>query len=89
MTEDSLMKFALAGSRRISSDSVSPGPSLGLPWLNDLMWAELKYLSKLKPFTMENLTHHIEQNPEAWNRLIDIDTIEYKDLPNADILNLK
>jgi len=54
------MKFALAGSRRISSDSVSPGPSLGLHWLNDLMWAELKYLSKLKPFTMENLTHHIE-----------------------------
>ena len=83
------MKFALAGSRRVNQDSISPGPSIGLPWLNDLMWAELKYLSKLKPFNFGNLTDHIEKNPEAWNKLIDMDTIEYKDLPNGELLNLK
>jgi len=83
------MEFALTGSRRVAADVKSPGPSIGLPWLNDLMWAELKYLSKLKPFNFANLTSHIEQNPTLWHSLIDKDKVNFEDLPNNGLLNLK
>ena len=89
LTDDTLMNFALAGSRRVSADVKSPGPQIGLPWLNDMMWAELKYLSKLKPFNFGNLTSHIESNPALWHELIELDAIDFADLPNNGLLNLK
>jgi hypothetical protein len=89
LTDDTLMNFALAGSRRVSADVKSPGQSIGLPWLNDMMWAEMKYLSKLKPFNFGNLTDHVEKNPALWAELIEAESINFENLPNHGLLNLK
>jgi hypothetical protein len=89
LTDDTLMNFSLAGSRRVSADVKSPGSQIGLPWLNDMMWAELKYLSKLKPFNFGNLTDHIEKNPTMWHELIEAKVVSFEDLPNNGLLNLK
>ena len=37
-----------------------------LPWLNDLMWEDLSCLSKIKPFSKENLLDHLVKNQKDW-----------------------
>jgi hypothetical protein len=54
-----------------------------------MMWAEMKYLTKLKPFNFGNLTDHVEKNPTLWHELIEAETISFEDLPNNGLLNLK
>ena len=57
--------------------------------MNDLMWAELHYLNKVKPFGPEALTDHIEQNPDAWNKLFDKTDITFSQIPCKDLLDIR
>lgn len=56
--------------------------------MDDLMWAELNYLNKLRPFTPHNLTEHIMRNPGQWNRVYEVDDANYTDFPNRGMLEL-
>ena len=64
MINSELLNFAMTGSKRINQNTISPGQSIGLPWINDLMWAELNFLSTITPFNDQNLTDHIEENSD-------------------------
>ena len=57
--------------------------------MTDVIWAELDALSKVKPFTKENLINHIEENPVYWNQLFDLKHITFSDLPNRAQIDLK
>ena len=87
--DQELLHFSLSGSRQITRDVISPGPTIGIPWMNDLMWAELHYLNKVKPFSEEILTNHIEQNPEQWNKLFDLTDVSFSTLPNKALFDMK
>lgn len=83
------MAFSMAGSKRINQNSESPGPYIGIPWMTDMIWAELGALSKVAPFTQENLLDHIKENPVYWNQLFDNKHISFSDLPNRALINIR
>ena len=89
MIDPELISFAMAGSKRIDQQALSPGPQLGLAWINDLMWAELSFLNTINPFNEENLTDHIMNNPEKWRYLFDMKQIGFSDLPNRNEINVR
>lgn len=67
MLDPELLAFAMTGSKKINHTLCSPGPALGIHWMNDVVWAELDALSKIKPFSPENLMGHVKENPAVWN----------------------
>ena len=67
LLDPELLIFSMTGSKKIRNDVISPGPSIGIHWMNDVIWAELDALSNLKPFTKENTMGHIAENPAVWN----------------------
>jgi len=50
-----LFDFLISGARSVSASTEVPGDIDKLRWLNNMMWADLKYLSCLKPFNASNL----------------------------------
>ena len=67
LLDPDIMAFSMAGSQRIAQDLRSPGAELGVPWMNDVIWAELDALSNIKPFSKENLLGSIRDIPVVWN----------------------
>ena len=59
LVDPELLHFSLSGSKKIQQDVISPGPSIGIPWMTDLMWAELHFLNNVAPFSHETVTDHI------------------------------
>jgi hypothetical protein len=51
LLDPDIMAFSMAGSQTIMQDLRSPGAEIGVPWMNDVIWAELDALSNIKPFT--------------------------------------
>jgi len=45
-----LFDFLISGARSVSAATQVPEELDRLPWLNSMVWADLKYLSTLKPF---------------------------------------
>lgn len=89
LIDTELFAFAMAGSKRINQNLVSPGPSIGIPWMTDMIWAELDALSNVAPFNKENLSNHIQENPVYWNQLFDNKYITFSDLPNRALIEVK
>ena len=88
LMDQELLHFSLSGSKKIAQDVVSPGPKIGIPWITDLMWADLHYLNNVKPFHEDVLTNHILQNPEEWNKLFDLTTLSFSDIPCKGLLDI-
>jgi dynein heavy chain len=89
LMDQELLHFSLSGSKKINQDVVSPGPKIGVPWITDLMWAELHYLNNVKPFNEDVLTNHILQNPEQWSKLFDLDAISFSEIPCKGLLDIR
>ena len=89
LLDPELLAFSMTGSKSINQQIISPGPTIGIPWMTDVIWAELDALSKVKPFTKENLINHIEENPVYWNQLFDLKHITFSDLPNRSGIDIK
>ena len=58
-----------------------------LPWMDNVMYAELDALSKIAPFTHENLIQHIKEQPEQWNNLYHSNNIIFTELPNRQLID--
>ena len=56
--------------------------------MTDLMWAELIYLSSIKPFSIENLNNHIIGNPAYWYELQDKRHITFSDIPSRSLIDV-
>jgi hypothetical protein len=50
-----LFDFFISGARSVSSTTLVPSDMDQLAWMNNMMWADLKYLACLKPFNSSNL----------------------------------
>ena len=87
-----LFVFALAGSRKVTlaPDDATQVRELRpqIPWMTDLMWAELIYLSSIKPFSIENLNNHIINNPAYWRELQDKRHITFSDIPSRALIDV-
>lgn len=88
MLDPELLAFSMTGSKKINHTMHSPGPSLGIHWMNDVIWAELDALSKVQPFCRENIMDHIKENPAVWNQLFDHKHVAFVDLPNRQKIDL-
>ena len=68
-----------------------PSEADQLTWLTNMMWADLRFLSTLKPFNSQNLLSHLTSNQERWSKLYKRrdKPITFEDLPNKDQLDLR
>jgi hypothetical protein len=90
--EKNLFDFLMTGSKEISMVSVPREVEEALiPGMNPMAWADLTYLSSMKPFNRRNLLGHITQNATHWRTLCATKDgrINFDDLPNSDILDLR
>lgn len=88
-----LFNFLLNGSKEIKKNSIVP-PDLNeakLPGLNNMAWANLQYLAKLKPFNEKNLLGHIVNHPKMWKEFCAFQDglLTFNDMPNARELDLR
>ena len=83
-----LMAFCMTGSKKISQNLRSPGAEIGIPWMNDVIWAELDALSNVRPFTRENTLDSIRDIPVVWNQLFDLKHINFTDFPNRNLIDI-
>ena len=67
LISNELLSFSMTGSKKIRQDISSPGPALGINWMDDVVWAEIDALANIRPFTRENTINHIKANPAVWN----------------------
>jgi len=83
--------FLLRGAQRLSADTRVPDEITELPWLDNLMWADLRTLSCLKPFNSSNLLGHIAQNQQKWAKFhAKLDRpLTFEDLPNREAVDLR
>ena len=51
LLDSELLAFCMTGSKTIAQNLASPGAEIGIPWMNDVIWAELDALSNIKPFS--------------------------------------
>jgi hypothetical protein len=79
-----MLAFALVGSKQVDMRIENPGV---LPWLDNVMYAELDALSKIAPFTHENLIEHVTLHPELWNNVYNGDNIIFTELPNRQLID--
>ena len=89
LLDPELLAFSMTGSKTINQNVQSPGAAIGIPWMNDVVWAELDALSHIKPFTPENLLGNIQEIPVVWNQLFDLKHINFTDLPNRNLIDLQ
>ena len=88
MLDPELLAFSMTGSKTIAQDLKSPGAMIGVPWMNDVIWAELDALSNIKPFSRENLLDSIREIPVVWNQLFDLKHINFTDFPNRNLIDI-
>ena len=91
--ERGLFDFLIGGSRSVSPTAHVP-PELDahkLPGLTDMAWADLQYLSSLKPFNAQNLLSHIMNQPQQWKAyLVNREgRHSFEDLPNKNELDMR
>ena len=86
-----LFEFLISGAKSVNAKIQAPDDLDRLPWLNSMVWADLKFLSSLKPFNATNLLSHICKNQDAWNKFFNKKDrpLTYEDLPNKDQLDLR
>jgi len=86
-----LFDFLISGARSVSAATQVPEELDRLPWLNSMVWADLKYLSTLKPFNATNLLGHITRQQESWNKFFGKrdKPLTFEDLPNKEQLDLR
>jgi hypothetical protein len=89
--DQGLGDFLLRGAQRFAGDTRVPDDITELPWLDNLVWADLKTLSSLKPFSAANLLNHIARNQQKWAKFhAKLDRpLTFDDLPNKDALDLR
>ena len=89
--DHNLFEFLINGAKSVSASAHVPTVITTLPWLDNMMWADLQYLAQVKPFNATNLLSHIMQNQERWNKFcMRRDTaLAFEDLPNKDLLDLR
>jgi hypothetical protein len=80
-----MLSFVLAGSKNIDTSIIKPEK---LPWMTNFMFAELDALSRISPFTEQNLVQHIAENPELWDRLYKRSNINFTELPNRNLFDI-
>lgn len=86
-----LLDFVMSGAKRVSPNAQVPAAINTLPWLDNMMWADLQYLANIKPFNATNLLSHFMQNQEKWNKYCmrrDV-PLTFEDLPNKELLDLR
>jgi hypothetical protein len=66
--DQSLCDFLMCGAQSIAANAQAPRDLDALPWLSNMIWADLQYLSGVKPFNASNLLGHITQNQERWDK---------------------
>jgi hypothetical protein len=86
-----LFEFLMAGARNVSPSTQLPVELERTLWMNSMMWADLKYLARLKPFNTANLLNHLVQNKESWDNFYERrdKPLRFADLPNRDLLDLR
>jgi hypothetical protein len=57
-----LLDFIMSGAKTVSMTAQVPESIKLCPWLDNMMWADLQYLSNIKPFNSANLLNHFIQN---------------------------
>ncbi len=62
LTDNSLISFAMAGSKVVSDPQPDLKAKNSLAWLSDVMWSDLQQLQTLKPFSHENTLLHMLNN---------------------------
>ena len=67
--DKNLFEFLLSGPKKVSHEANVPDDIKEAPWLTSMMWADLTYLSTLKPFNARNLLTHLTSNADRWNKL--------------------
>jgi hypothetical protein len=84
-----LAHFLLRGTQRLQADLRVPQEITGLPWLSNLIWADLCTLAKLRPFNSNNLLGHIERHEHAWDKFHGRrrGALTFQDLPNKDLID--
>jgi len=86
-----LSNFLLRGTQKLDKDTRVPEEVNELPWMDSLMWADLKTLSTLKPFNPKNLLGHIRQNQLRWDKFYQKlgKPLTFMDLPNKDQIDIR
>jgi hypothetical protein len=86
-----LYDFVISGAHAVSTSSQGPPGGGTAHWLTDEMRADLKYLSGLKPFSVQNLLNHIANNPNMWSeyRARRDRPLTFQDLPNKGLLDMR
>ena len=79
-----LLAFALTGSKKIDMNIENPNT---LPWMTNAMFAELDALSKIRPFTTDNMIEHISNNPVLWDSIYQGQNIIFSELPNRHLID--
>lgn len=67
--DNNLSEFLLSGPKKVNSNASVPEDIKEAPWLTNMMWADLTFLSTLKPFNSRNLLTHFTSNADRWNKL--------------------
>lgn len=90
--EPNLFDFFMNGPRHISPETKLPKEDRkgSISWMNKVIWADLVELSKLRPFSNENLIEHITSHKTDWTqyRGENYRSLCFFDLPNRSLLNL-
>jgi hypothetical protein len=86
-----LLDFLINGAKSVSPTAQVPATINTLPWLDNMMWADLQYLANVKPFNATNLLSHFMQNQEKWNKYCTRRDapLTFEDLPNKEFLDLR
>jgi hypothetical protein len=89
--DQSLCDFLMCGAQSVSASAQVPRELDTLPWMSNMMWADLQYLSGVKPFNASNLLGHVIQNQERWDKFHSKHDkpLTFQDLPNKDQLDLR
>ena len=84
MLDPEMMAFSLTGSKKFDINVESPNI---LPWMTNLMFAELLALKDIAPFNYENLVSHILKNPIIWDKVYKSSNIIFTELPNRALID--
>lgn len=86
LLDQEMMAFTLMGSKEVDMTIRKPQT---LTWMTASMFADLEALSKITPFSTQNLTTHITANSDLWDQLYHSRRFTFKDVPSAALFDFQ
>ena len=89
--DPNLSDFIIHGARNLRPDIKPPEELSDVSWVDGMMWAEILYLSKFKPFNQKNMVDHFVNQKQEWVDFFNTrdETLTFEELPNKELLDLR